>query len=163
MANVVILLFTCGVAGVLAGVLIFYGADRQQDLRSERAGKETSGKRYRDSATMSGLLALFLTIGARFLGVTVGESDRPDAPGEYAGIGLGAVIITMGCFFIIRRDPRSLWYVPVIANAIFIFAAFVDPNFIQTPLWIPVCGGWLLCLAVSLFAARLGKRHALLI
>jgi hypothetical protein len=62
------------------------------------------------------------------------------------------LIIAAGCFFIVRLDPKSIWYVPVLCNIIGIISAIVEPNFWISSLWIVICGGWVL----SIIAAVIG-------
>ncbi len=68
------------------------------------------------------------------------------------------VLIAMGCFYIIKLNPKSIWYVPIISNIVGIIAAFKEPNFWITPLWILICSGWVLSVIASLLGARAGKR-----
>ena len=80
----------------------------------------------------SGILAVFTLIVATIVLFGVGESIQQfDGVGHTAYI-LNDLVIALGCFFIIRANPKSLWYVPLICNAISIIAAFVEPNFWQT-------------------------------
>jgi 1-acyl-sn-glycerol-3-phosphate acyltransferase len=37
------------------------------------------------------------------------------------------LMIATGCFFIVRRDPKSIWYVPLILNAGLIISSCVEP------------------------------------
>jgi hypothetical protein len=108
----------------------------------------------------SGALAVGTLIGATIVLFGVGESiQRFDEVGYIAYI-LNDLVIALGCFFIIRANPKSLWYVPFICNAISIIAAFAEPNFWHTSLWIPNCAGWVLTIIVAIVAWRIGKREA---
>jgi hypothetical protein len=71
---------------------------------------------------------------------------------------LNDILIASGCFLIIRQNPKSIWYVPLICNALLITSAFVEPTFWKTAMWIPICGGWALSLIVSIIGARVGRR-----
>ncbi len=71
---------------------------------------------------------------------------------------LNYLVIALGCFFIIKANPKSVWYVPLICSATSIIAAFAEPSFWQTQLWIPNCGGWALTIVVAIVAWRIGKR-----
>jgi hypothetical protein len=66
--------------------------------------------------------------------------------------------IAMGCFFICRRDYKSVWYVPVLCNVVGIISAIVEPNFWISSLWIVICGGWILSLAAALVGVYFGKK-----
>jgi len=70
------------------------------------------------------------------------------------------VLIAVGCFYIIKWNPKSIWYVPVICNAIGIIAAIIEPTFWKTSLWIFICSGWVLSLIASIIGARVGIRAA---
>jgi F0F1-type ATP synthase assembly protein I len=67
------------------------------------------------------------------------------------------LIIAVGCFFIVRLNPKSKWYVPIISNALLIVASFAEPNFWHSQMVIPICGGWVLSVLVSIVAAQLAK------
>ena len=110
----------------------------------------------------SGALAVFTLVGATI--VLFGGAallQQFDKVGYMAYI-LNDLVIALGCFFIIRANPKSLWYVPLICNAISIVAAFAEPNFWHSSLWIPNCTGWVLTIIVSIVAWRIGKREAAL-
>jgi len=68
------------------------------------------------------------------------------------------VLIAVGCFYIIKWNPQSIWYVPLICNAIGIIAAFIEPTFWRTELWMLYCGGCALSLVASIMGARIGRR-----
>ncbi len=68
------------------------------------------------------------------------------------------VLIAIGCFYIVKWNPKSIWYVPLICNAIGIIAAIIEPTFWQTSLWMLYCGGWVLSLVASILGLRVGKR-----
>jgi ABC-type iron transport system FetAB permease component len=68
------------------------------------------------------------------------------------------IIIATACFFICRNNPKSIWYVPILCNTMGIISAIVEPNFWITPLWIVICGGWILSLAGAINGALIGKR-----
>jgi hypothetical protein len=66
------------------------------------------------------------------------------------------------CFFIVRENPRSIWYVPIICNIGFIIAAIAEPGFWTTTSWWGIiCSGWALTLIVSIIGAWMGKRKAI--
>jgi hypothetical protein len=68
------------------------------------------------------------------------------------------LIIAGGCFFIVRRDPKSIWYVPVLCNIAGIISSFIERNFWITPLWIVICGGWVLSIIASVTGAIIGRK-----
>jgi hypothetical protein len=68
------------------------------------------------------------------------------------------IIIAAACYFICKHDPKSVWYVPIICNAVGIISAIVEPNFWITELWIFICIGWVLSVVVSILGAIVGRR-----
>lgn len=68
------------------------------------------------------------------------------------------IVIVFACFFICRKNPNSVWYVPIICNAMGIIAAIVEPNFWITSLWIIMCSGWILSLIGAISGAMVGQR-----
>ena len=68
------------------------------------------------------------------------------------------VLIAIGCFYIIRWNPKSLWYVPVICNVVSIIAAIVEPTFWKTSWWMLTVGGWVLSIIAAFIGARAGKK-----
>ncbi len=68
------------------------------------------------------------------------------------------IVIVFACFFICRENPNSVWYVPIICNAMGIIAAIVEPNFWITALWMIICGGWVLSLIGAISGALMGRR-----
>jgi hypothetical protein len=82
--------------------------------------------------------------------------------GEVIGYISYDIVIIIACFFICKKNPSSIWYVPVISNIVGILAAFGEENFYWiSTLWIIICGGWVLSLIVSIIGARIGKRKAI--
>ena len=62
------------------------------------------------------------------------------------------------CFFIVKGNPKSIWYVPFISNFAFILSAIAEPGFWTTTLWWSIsCSGWVLSIVVSIIGARIGK------
>lgn len=68
------------------------------------------------------------------------------------------LIIAFGCFFIVRANPKSIWYVPIICNALLILSSIAEPGFWKSSMVIPICGGWVLSVITSIIAAQQGKR-----
>ncbi len=118
------------------------------------AGKTNSILRGIPSAA----LAVFVLVGATIILFGVGESTRRSEGVGYLPYILNYVVILLGCFFIIRANPKSVWSVPLICNVMSIIAAFAEPTFWQTQLWIPNCVGWALTIVVAIAAWRIGKR-----
>jgi len=55
-------------------------------------------------------------------------------------------------------NPKSVWYVPLICNALLIVSSILEPNFWKSIMCIPICGGWVLSVIVSIIGARAGKK-----
>ena len=68
------------------------------------------------------------------------------------------VLVAAACFFICKHNPNSVWYVPIICNAVGIISAIVEPNFWITELWIFICSGWVLSIIGATIGAVVGHR-----
>ena len=68
------------------------------------------------------------------------------------------LFIAVCCFFIVRQDPKTIWYVPILCNAIGIYAAIDEPNFWISSLWMFICGGWVLSIIASVIGYYIGRR-----
>jgi hypothetical protein len=74
---------------------------------------------------------------------------------------LYGIVVAVCCYFIVKKNPKSIWYVPIICYSIGLIAAIVEPSFwITKSMWIPMCGGLLLSIITSIIGARVGKRKA---
>jgi hypothetical protein len=106
------------------------------------------------------ILWLIVTIIVLFgVGEGLGELIKID---ENIGSALAYIIfdllVVLGCYFIVKWNPKSIWYVPLICNAVGIIAAIIEPTFWETSLWMIICGGWVLSVIVSIIGAKAGKR-----
>ncbi|MFA6439709.1 MAG: hypothetical protein WCX28_10415 [Bacteriovoracaceae bacterium] len=98
----------------------------------------------------TGVLAIFSMIGASMVLFVVDDVVHGfDATGIIVYV-LYELLAATACFFIIRKNPRSIWYVSIITNALLKVASFVEPNFwinppeaSGIPVWIPVSSGWI--------------------
>jgi len=68
------------------------------------------------------------------------------------------VLIAAGCFYIVKWNPKSIWYIPLICNVLGIISAIVEPTFWKTWLWMFICGGWVISIIASIIGARVGKK-----
>ncbi len=73
------------------------------------------------------------------------------------------IVIAGASFFICRTHPKSVWYTPLICNALGIltgaFGALDDPNsLINLSFWIVLGGCILLSVIGSIIGARMGQR-----
>jgi hypothetical protein len=67
------------------------------------------------------------------------------------------VLIAVGCFYMVKWNPKSILYIPLICNAVGILAAIIEPTFWHTSLWMLICGGWVLSIIASIVGARVGR------
>ncbi len=104
------------------------------------------------------LLTAFLSLIILFVlaGIIVEVFQTGDA-GEIIAYLVYDILIAIACFFICRKEPAALWYVPVISNTMGIISAIVEPNFWITYLWILICGGWAISLAGAIAGAITGR------
>ena len=125
------------------------------------------GKKSFLAGTPSWALALLTLFGATIVLFGIAEGLGPyikinEATGEAISYSLNGIIIAVCCYFIVKRNPKSIWYILLICNAFVILPAIVEPNFwISTSMWIPMCGGLVLSIIVSIIGARMGKRKAI--
>ena len=119
------------------------------------------------SKTSSVWLALLCLIVFTIVLAVVDELVHSFDEGGTIAYMLFGLLSTIACYFIIKKNPRSVWYVPLIINSLLILSAFIEsffwrlpPNASGTPMWIPVCFGWILTLILSIIAAIKGKKGA---
>ena len=87
--------------------------------------------------------------------------DQYTKNGELDNTGIVALIIyclilIINCFLIVKKNPKSIWYVPIICNTLTIAMALSD-NFWTTELWKFLGGGFVLSIIASIFGAIFGK------
>lgn len=118
----------------------------------------------------SGVSALLSLIVFTIVLFVVGELVQSFDGGGITAYSLFGLLSSTACFFIIKQNPKSIWYVPLIINAFLIFSAIIEPYFWRNPpevpsgippMWIPVCSGWVLSIVVSIIGARMGRRKAI--
>ena len=111
------------------------------------------------ATTPSAVLALLTFFAALILLFGIGEGIGGDIGGILAYI-LSDLVIAVCCFYIVKQNPGSIWYVPVICNLMGIIAAIVEPNFWISSMWILVSIGWVLSLIASIIGAWKGSKIA---
>jgi len=84
--------------------------------------------------------------------------------GELNGIGVIILIIyylllIFSCFFIVKQNPGSIWYAPLICNVFTIGMAF-SGDFWATGLWKLLGGEFVLSIIASIIALIYGKRKS---
>jgi len=108
------------------------------------------------SALLTAFLSLiFLLFFASLLG-SISQIDKNISEG-IAYIVFN-ILVAAACFFICKHNPKSVWYVPIICNAVGILSAIVEPNFWITDLWIFICSGWVLSIIGATIGAVVGHR-----
>jgi hypothetical protein len=98
------------------------------------------------SLTMVGVFIVLMAIGEELVDTETEEI--------LAYIILGAVN-AICCFFIVRQNPKSIWYVPLIINVLYIFSAFIENN--SPSDWILVFGILAISIIASINGAWMGK------
>jgi len=68
------------------------------------------------------------------------------------------VINTICCFFIVRQNPKSIWYVPLIINVFMTYAGSTETDSWNSIIVISLCGAWLLSIIGSIIGVRIGRR-----
>ena len=115
-----------------------------------------SGKSFL-ATTPSALLALITFFVSLFLLFGIGEGIGGEI-GENLAYILSDLVIAICCYIIIKHNPRSFWYVPVICNLIGIIAAIGEHNFWITTMWIYNVSGWVISVIASIIGARNGRK-----
>ena len=124
---------------------------------------ETKGKRSILSGIPSWAQAILWVIASTLtlfgLGEGVGNilKIKEDIAGAIPYI-IFDVLIALGCFYIVKWNPKSIWYVVLICNAVGIIAAIVEPTFWHTSLWMLICGGWVVSIIASFIGTRIGRK-----
>jgi uncharacterized membrane protein len=119
---------------------------------------ETKQKKSIFTKTPSWVFAIFVAIIAAIVLIISDSIMTPRSETGLISHLINDLIIAVGCFFIVRENPRSIWYVPLICNALLIFSSIGEPNFWKSSMIIPIAGGWALSLIVSIIAAKLGQK-----
>jgi hypothetical protein len=111
----------------------------------------------------SWVLALLTLIIATVMMFLIGEEVVPHIihgnKGDAIPYILYSIVVTVCCFFIVKENPSSIWYVPIICNVTGILIAITAPNFwISTSMWVPICGGFLLSMIASISGTLKGRK-----
>ena len=119
---------------------------------------ETRKKKSLLSDVPTWALAILIFVGVN---IVYYVSDALLTPHTQTGIIsniLNDILIAAGCFFLVRRNPKSIWYVPLMFNVLLIISSIVEPNFWINLMWIPICGGWVLSTIAAIIGARVGRK-----
>lgn len=93
-----------------------------------------------------------------YLSVIMDGLVEPEIINGQFGLFILGVLNALSCFFIVRHNSVSIWFVPLLINIFVIAIAFWEPDFWSSTLWIPACGGWILCIVASLLGLRKGNK-----
>ena len=128
-------------------------------------GKETLNSK------LAGIPAWGLSLMTLFVSIVLLYVFNDESKSEMLGYTLITSIIYVGviavaCFFICRAHPRSVWYTPVISNALVItmgtVGAIGNPNFRRSSTsWLFFGGCILLSIIAAIIGARIGRRGAI--
>jgi hypothetical protein len=128
----------------------------------------TSGKKSFLATTPSVVLALitfFGTIIILFALGSVTEGFKPDsAINSDTGMAIVYVLcglfIALCCFYIVKNNPKSFWYVFLICNSLNIITALVEHGFWVNPIWwIPASSSWVFSIIAIVIGLRRGRRR----
>lgn len=114
------------------------------------------------ASTPSWALALLLSIVSLMVLFALGKVPNPIIrfdmdPREPLGYIIFDLLNAIGCFIIVRWNPKSTWYVPVIVNMMGIIAAMILPGFWTTKLWVPFAAGWIISIIASIIGYKVGS------
>ena len=108
-------------------------------------------------AGLTVVATIILMMTLLFLGESLKMDERIGEPFFYI---VSGGFIAVCCFFIVRRFPGSIWYVPIICNVIGIVSALIERNFWISSLWMFICGGWVLSVIASILGYVAGRRRS---
>jgi len=107
-------------------------------------------------ALLVAFIALLLTFS--LAGIVESTPFIKDNLGDYSAFILQTIIITVGCYFTCRNNPKGIWYVPIVANIFVITSAILEPNFWTSPLAIFAGSSFILSIPASVLGAINGKK-----
>jgi membrane-associated HD superfamily phosphohydrolase len=117
----------------------------------------------KESTYQSGCLATFILFIAIFLIFAIVEAIT-------VGGGMGRIevilliiyylILIVSCFFIVKNNPQSIWYVPLICNALAIILVF-SKDFWKDSIWIFLGIGLVISIIASVFGAWMGRKKVI--
>lgn len=118
---------------------------------------KSTGRKSFLAGIPSWALALIAMVLIFIVLMALGESIKADTVAKEVLVYIiWGIVNAVCCFFIVRQNPKSVWYVPLIINVIFIIPAFVEP--MKASDWIAICGILALSLIASIIGARMGRR-----
>ena len=83
---------------------------------------------------------------------------KPEVMNSSLGFFIVSALNTVCCFFIVKYNPISILFVPLVINTFILAMAFFNTAFGIDPWWVPVVSGWLVCIMSSIIGALIRKR-----
>ena len=65
------------------------------------------------------------------------------------------------CFFIVKHNPLSILFVPLVINAFILMMAFFNAAFWLDPWWVPVVTGYVVCMMASIIGVLMRKKSTI--
>ncbi|HYQ59045.1 MAG TPA: hypothetical protein VEP89_17000 [Draconibacterium sp.] len=122
------------------------------------------------SSLLTAILSLFLVfiyagIGfsiGKLLGFSTQELESNSSYGNFAAHLLTGITVAVVCYYICKAHPKSIWYSPIICNAITLLAGlgnyFIEGNSFVVFI-VPFGIGWILSVITSWRGAIIGRRN----
>jgi hypothetical protein len=104
-------------------------------------------------AWASALIAMVIIF---FVAMLIPEQVTESTTGEIIAYFVWGLLNAVCCFFIVKQNPKSFWYVPLIINSYFILPVILEHNELKD--WLFYCGTYALSIIVSVVGAGIGKR-----
>jgi len=115
-------------------------------------------------ASMQSLGLAFIVIIAEvivFSWFIVKDLVKPEVMNSSLGFFIVSALNTVCCFFIVKYNPISILFVPLVINAFILAMAFFNTAFGIDPWWVPVVSGWSVCMMASIIGALIRKRTSI--
>ena len=164
-------LITLAIIVILFIIIIRFKIKSDKKRKSFSVSSETikpKGKQPFLVGIPSAVLAIMSLFGSSILayGIGLGLGSEgfgilKDSITEVSAYIIYCLVIAPCCFFIVKENPGSIWYVPVICNVFQILASVFVPGFWKSTMCIPVCSGWVLSITASITGALRGKKTAI--
>jgi hypothetical protein len=136
--------------------LVISSSERDKDIKV--INNEPQEKRPYLTGIPSWALALIAMVGIFIVLMVIGEGLKTDTIiGEVLTYIMLGIVNAICCFLIVRQNPKSIWYVPLILNVIYVISVFVEA--VETLDWIAICGILALSLIASIIGARMGRKE----
>jgi len=107
-----------------------------------------------------GLSGLTVVISLILLFILYDETSSSNSSILIIGAIFFDVFITIACYIICRTHPKSVWYTPIICNALIISSIIFKEPYMTTSLWIWIILGSGIVFSVigAIVGARIGRR-----